>query len=589
MTLKSIILLVLARTQADDYWSEDFDTTRICDSPDEVRELGAKDPSQCSSVSIKNSTEEAFSTCKRNIRSKLETKCDYSKVKDPGKILFCKNRGVVTCCFTNETCQSWQSIQKSIYRNAKKYLLNKEKVLGSLVKNFGYKTCHALDSLDASKCAKDCENLKTKQFAKNCTESGGLFKCCIRRDKRSCHECRYCCTLPMCTYPPGGKENTKFEGDKEIKLQTQKYVTDAAELFYSKEHVYKNNDYYCLKPKSNKDPKKWRRYEMEAFRKASTSEELKKVKTFKYDNNLNNFVDPKVFKAITNRRKGKKIWKKSYGFHFTKQIPGYFSSKANETLDITACMNECAKFEKSKFGKKCRRDKGIVKCCVNYWRLGVYEDARNKLIKDRLIEDKPYKICKPKSKKDPCLYCSMNGFCTKVNPLTGAYLQVRQLNREKSKLDAATKDLSFKWCLVLDLCKIHQKDRVYYDKVKYQEVTNKKKICELAENGEGNFEPQNKLKADNICKRMTNSTNLVKCTEGGLKKIKDKIIKKEIKAINKSIKEEKTEKSKKGRKIEKGEKEKGETTVEKSFDSKEKTQQEKKKAVRIKNKIGRKS
>ena len=56
----------------------------------------------------------------------------------------------------------------------------------------GYKTCHALNSsLDSTICAKDCDRLKKHKFAKDCKNRGGLYKCCIRRDKAFCHECRY--------------------------------------------------------------------------------------------------------------------------------------------------------------------------------------------------------------------------------------------------------------------------------------------------------------------------------------------------------------------------------------------------------------
>ena len=56
----------------------------------------------------------------------------------------------------------------------------------------GYKTCHVLNSsLDATICAKDCERLKKQKFGKDCKKKGGFFKCCIRRDKAFCNECRY--------------------------------------------------------------------------------------------------------------------------------------------------------------------------------------------------------------------------------------------------------------------------------------------------------------------------------------------------------------------------------------------------------------
>ena len=60
------------------------------------------------------------------------------------------------------------------------------------IRPMGYKTCHRLNSsLDATVCAKDCDRLKKQKFATECTDSGGLYKCCIRRDAAFCHECRY--------------------------------------------------------------------------------------------------------------------------------------------------------------------------------------------------------------------------------------------------------------------------------------------------------------------------------------------------------------------------------------------------------------
>jgi hypothetical protein len=193
----------------------------------------------------------------------LQKKCEYSKIKNAGELLYCKQRGVVTCCFANESCDSWPSLQNKIYTNAREYLINKTDVLNKLVKSMGYKTCHHLNSLDASQCADDCKKLENEKFAKTCKSKGGLFKCCIRRDKRSCHECRYCCTLPMCTMPPGGKEYTEFDGLEDLKLVSQKNVLKANDLFFSTEHIYKDDDYHCLKPDSHKKKEKWRKYDMD--------------------------------------------------------------------------------------------------------------------------------------------------------------------------------------------------------------------------------------------------------------------------------------------------------------------------------------
>ena len=174
-----------------DYWSE---PGQNCDNPEEVSKLLNMNPSQCSIIRGK-SDEQAFSLCKTHLNAKLEKKCEYSAVENPGELLYCKKRGELTCCFANESCATWSNIDSNIYTNAREYLMNKTNVLNNLVKITGYKTCHHLSSLDASKCANDCKKLEKGKFAKNCKSTGGLFKCCIRRDTRNCHECRYCCTL----------------------------------------------------------------------------------------------------------------------------------------------------------------------------------------------------------------------------------------------------------------------------------------------------------------------------------------------------------------------------------------------------------
>ena len=410
-----------------DYWSDDFDTGQNCENPQEITRLSNMDPSQCTQVNAEKD-ERDLSQCRIHLTSILQKKCEYSSVEHPGKLLFCKTRGVFNCCFVNASCAPWIGIGNRIYKKAREYLLNKTTVLNNLVKISGYKTCHHLNSLDVSKCANDCKNLEKGEFAKKCKLSGGLFKCCIRRDKRSCHACRYCCTLSMCTKLPGGKANTVFDGLDELKLESETNFLRANDLFFSNEWIYKNDDYHCIKPDSHKNNLKWRKYDMEKYREAYTSEMLRNVPTFKYDNMLYNFVDPKVFKSfIENEKQGRKIWRKTYGFYYTKRIPGYNAYKGNNslyTIDATPCLKKCRKMENSKFARLCRKDGGYFKCCGNFWLLDTFEEAQNLLIGDGLIKDKKSYICDSKSKINPCLYCSMNGICTNSNPLTGETTQL---------------------------------------------------------------------------------------------------------------------------------------------------------------------
>ena len=435
--LTQIFLLLISNSYqvlgVEDYWSSDFDSSKTCAEQSEVMELSKKAVSQCTDKAITNTDEEAFTACKLSLGGLLQTKCSYSGLKDAGVLLYCKTRGVITCCFRNESCKSWSNQKATMYTKASDYLTNKAAYLDSLVQLKGYSTCHHLDSLDASKCAKDCEKLENGEFAKNCTTNGGLFKCCIRRDRGSCHECRFCCTLPMCTTPPGGIDHTTFDSASDIMLKTHNNTISAGEIFFSTNYIYKNPDYFCLKPYSNKDPKKWHKYELEGFRKASDKDQLKKVRTFKYDNNLNNFVDPKVLKTFTKSEKiGRKIWRDTYGYQFTRQVPGYYSFKENKTVDLSPCLKKCVKFENSKFAKSCKKNNGLVKCCITFWRLQVFEETRNQLIEAGLIHDKPTKICKPKGKKDPCTYCSLNVFCSTKHPLTGRVTQKHPLDKKLS-------------------------------------------------------------------------------------------------------------------------------------------------------------
>ena len=125
-------------------------------------------------------------------------------MRKTGQLLYCKDKININCCYRNETCAVWSN-SLPMYKKAKEYLKDKKSVLKRFVKSLGYKTCHHLDSLDAGKCADDCQRMEEDKFAKNCTSGGGLFKCCIRRAKQGCNKCENCCTLPMCTYEPGGR------------------------------------------------------------------------------------------------------------------------------------------------------------------------------------------------------------------------------------------------------------------------------------------------------------------------------------------------------------------------------------------------
>ena len=108
--------------------------------------------------------------------------------------------------------------------------------------------------------------------------------------------------------------------------------------------MYKSQDYRCLKPYSNKNSEKWKFYSMPEYQKASTDEEWKKIKSFKYDNDFNNWIDPSVFKKFTSSiESARKSWKDSYGFPIVNLLPWTGIPGDSRAFNYTTCIKSCAK------------------------------------------------------------------------------------------------------------------------------------------------------------------------------------------------------------------------------------------------------
>ena len=104
-----------------------------------------------------------------------------------------------------------------------------------------------------------------------------------------------------------------------------------------------DTDYRCLVPYSDKDPTKWKTYEMHDYRKASSEKQLKEVDQFKYDKNFLNWEDPKVLKYFTkNRKSAQKAWKKTYGFPYFS--PNTWDGKNLMPYNNTKCFKKCARY-----------------------------------------------------------------------------------------------------------------------------------------------------------------------------------------------------------------------------------------------------
>ena len=135
----------------------------------------------------------------------------------------------------------------------------------------------------------------------------------------------------------------------ELRLKDQKNNVTASELYDSVQHMYKDWDYRCLVPYSDKDPTKWKTYEMHDYRTAFNEKQLKKVDQFKHDINFPNW-DPEVLKYFSKSTKSsKKAWMKTYGFPFVAH-PYVTLSPTNETIKLTnstKCLKKCARYVSS--------------------------------------------------------------------------------------------------------------------------------------------------------------------------------------------------------------------------------------------------
>ena len=175
------------------------------------------------------------------------------------------------------------------------FLTNTKKFLRNTVK-LGYDTCHRTHGYDANPCYNDCKQHGKTDFARKCKKDGGLFKCCIRfsfkytpyeyqirlfrRDKEFCHECRYCCTLSICTTKYGSSFKFSNESVTEGKEEGSYSGTiNAAMGFLTDMRMYKTFDFRCLKPNPKVPSKNWGHYEMHGYRAAASKEELgRKIK-----------------------------------------------------------------------------------------------------------------------------------------------------------------------------------------------------------------------------------------------------------------------------------------------------------------------
>ena len=157
-----------------------------------------------------------------------------------------------------------------MFNKSLQFLVKPRRFLKNMVKHLGYDTCRRTKKYEAKKCYRDCKKLEKSLFAKNCTANGGLYKCCIRRDKEFCHECRFCCTLSVCTT----KDGSYFLDSAVLNKNNNKQVVNAKIGFQTDMRMYKAADFRCLKPSASVPSSKWPHYDMVGYRAAKTRAEL---------------------------------------------------------------------------------------------------------------------------------------------------------------------------------------------------------------------------------------------------------------------------------------------------------------------------
>ena len=106
---------------------------------------------------------------------------ELTVILQAGEMLYCYDKRKTSCCFINEKCSGeWDQLNDEMTMKAIEFMRDPQRFLTNLVENAGYDTCHLTKEYDAEKCNQDCENQALSYFAKNCSDSGGLYKCCIR-------------------------------------------------------------------------------------------------------------------------------------------------------------------------------------------------------------------------------------------------------------------------------------------------------------------------------------------------------------------------------------------------------------------------
>jgi len=466
------LLLFTARSNGhltNDSWKMAYSNDHNCERKEKIDKLGDE---SCATNNV-NDEFQAYEKCKQDLFIKLTKNCGDTQVKSKGKLLYCKTQGSsMVCCADKYTCQKPVDKDKSYKDKPSNYIKNKDRFFKKL-KDQGYKTCHNITGLDATKCSDDCESesFKNGKLAKNCRKNHGLFKCCIRRDNENCDDCHWCCTLPFCTMTTdGGRPRqpvTSAPGQQLVHL-TEQHLSDktiehskhwkkvsAMDLVLANQKYFIDDDLRCFKPDNLINPANWSTYDPHEFLWALTEEDLREAKTipipvYKPNEYLQQFKeeikDPEVFKRFVGPDYENQI-KDNFSYDFVhRQV----NTKRRE-----ACAEDCLRQENnSRLSKACDKKGGVFKCCIFEWSLSSYAPTNN--------------LCE----NNTCLFCVGIYMCTFKDPQTG--------NRTSISVGGKTKYKMHHICSVMDYCNLYEK---WYDYEKFYEAKTIDEFCKVPKIG----------------------------------------------------------------------------------------------------------
>jgi len=519
-----------------------------------------------STLVIGPNMERAYKTCKHELVQNVIQKCSATNIKKFGLINYCgyEYDNEMHCYLTGWECvKSWAQIKETFSDSAIEYIKDKKGWLANEAKLQGFKSCHPIQGLDASVCEKDCQSFLAEdtQLVQKCKAKAGTPKCCIRREKANCHECRYCCTVPFCTW----LSNKEYVVGGEMELgiiqynSSQSSSVQAVDNLLATNHFYKSKDERCLAPDPTKTASQWGHYVPEDFYTAM-GKEVKRLKVTEYDNRFFNFEDPDVFSAMTGKAY-KKSWEETFGFDYVKKAAW------NNQTDNLKCAIDCLKAEKDQFALDCNNNGGLFQCCVTSWNLTDFEITRQRLFTQGLIETKPPEVCFTDKKYQSCIICSATYMCTKMNPftkkkkITYKTLKANPIGGRTVKTDNAEYNFvrpegnnfmraQFRssFCARLDFCQI---DQEYYEINDFFAASNRKDFCSLkSQNIEGkselhSYKPQ-------LAAACVKESSLVRmCPKKRLKEINDKAYwdqNKRLKLLRRSLNKDKKKRRKKKKK-----------------------------------------